>query len=61
MSSKRPNTMSRETGRGGMLVSAYTNVPSAAVLVHAHIFTGTQVLTQRVLRAAQMLPERSNI
>lgn len=61
MSSKRPNTMSQETGRGGMLVSVYTNVPSEVVLVHAHIFIGTQVLTQRVLRAAQMLPERSNI
>ena len=53
--------MSQETGRGGMLVSVYTNVPSEVVFVHAYVFIGTQVLTQRVLRAAQMLPERSNI
>ena len=35
MFSKRPNTMSQKTGRGSMLVSVYTNVPSEAVFVHA--------------------------
>lgn len=35
MLSKRPNTVSQETGRGGMLMPMYTNVPSELVFVYA--------------------------